>query len=68
MSEADDTHRSDLAPNPLGRWLAPAEGFFRPLLALPELALVDPSCAGERRLHERLVAAPTRAVAAAELE
>ena len=37
------------------------------MLALAELALVDESCADERRLHERLVAAPMLAVDAREL-
>src|SRR3954452_12387133 len=49
------------------RWQRPGDGFLRDLLALPELALVDESCAAERRLHERLVAEPARAVAGDEL-
>ncbi|HSC63939.1 MAG TPA: DUF6352 family protein [Caldimonas sp.] len=40
------------------RWLAPSDDFLRPMLELAELALIDDSCADERRLHERLVAAP----------
>jgi hypothetical protein len=67
MTEADSTHRPELAAGDRDRWLAPSDDFFRPLLALPELALVAESCAAERLLHERLVAAPTRPVAAAEL-
>nr|WP_329721042.1 DUF6352 family protein [Caldimonas sp.] len=49
------------------RWQAAGDDFLRGLLALPELALVDESCAAERRLHDGLVAEPTRAVAAVEL-
>ncbi len=43
-------------------WLAPADAFWRTLLGLPELALVAESCAGERRLHDALVADPTGAI------
>jgi len=49
------------------RWRRPDAAFLRTLLALPELALVDESCAAERRLHERLVADPACAVSDAEL-
>ena len=49
------------------RWLAPSNDFFRPMLDLAELALVDDSCADERRLHDRLVEAPLRDVDAGEL-
>jgi hypothetical protein len=53
---------------PVGeRWHGADVGFLRSLLTLPELALVAESCPAERRLHERLVAAPTRAVEAGEL-
>jgi hypothetical protein len=48
-------------------WVRPNAAFFRALLDLPELALVDESCAAEMRLHGRLVEEPTRAVAGAEL-
>jgi hypothetical protein len=48
-------------------WLRADDAFLRDLLALPELAVVAESCAAERRLHDRLVAEPTRAVAASEL-
>jgi hypothetical protein len=48
-------------------WQRAGDDFLRGLLALPELALVDASCAAERRLHDRLVAEPTRAVSPAEL-
>ena len=37
------------------------------MLALAELALVDESCVNERRLHDRLVAAPLDEVTTAEL-
>lgn len=67
MTEADSTDRPHLAPMASERWLAPADDFFRQMLALAELALVDESCAGERRLHERLVDEPMRKVDAAEL-
>ena len=42
---------------------APGDEFLRSLLALPELAVVDESCAAERQLHDRLVAEPAGAVA-----
>jgi Family of unknown function (DUF6352) len=67
MTEADHAHRPPFAPIASERWLAPADDFFRPMLALAELALVDESCADERRLHRALVAEPMRPVDAAEL-
>jgi len=51
-----------------GNWLRPTDDWLRPLLALPELALVEESCAGESALHEALVESPSRAVASAELD
>jgi hypothetical protein len=66
MTETDSAPSAS-APIAGGRWLAPTDDFFRPMLALAELALVAESCAGERRLHEQLVAAPMRPVDAAEL-
>lgn len=47
--------------------LVPTAGYVRWLLARPELALVPESCAAEIALHESLVAAPFRSVAADEL-
>jgi hypothetical protein len=67
MTEAESRPVADPTPSSSGRWLAPDDDFFRPMLDLAELALVDDSCAGERRLRERLVAAPTRPVDASEL-
>jgi hypothetical protein len=67
MNDADRVQPANEAPVKSGRWLAPSENFFRPMLAFAELAPVDDSCADERRLHERLVAAPTMAVDAGEL-
>jgi hypothetical protein len=49
------------------RWLRPDAAFLRAFLDLPELALVDESCAAEMHLHTRLVEEPTHAVGAAEL-
>lgn len=49
-------------------WLAPTDAYWRLWLERPELALVEESCAGERALHERLVASPLRGVSPAELE
>jgi len=49
-------------------WLRPTDDWWRGLLARPELALVDDSCAAERRLHQALADAPARDVAAAELQ
>lgn len=49
------------------RWSTADDGFFRPLLDLPELALVEESCAAERALHDRLASRPTRDVAGDEL-
>jgi hypothetical protein len=65
MSEAGVPH--DAAARDRGRWLDADDAFFRPMLALPELALADESCAGERRLHESLVAEPTRSIAGDEV-
>ena len=45
-------------PSEPSAWLAPSEAFLRSLLDLPELALVDESCADERRLHHSLVEQP----------
>ncbi len=56
-----------LEPVP-GGWLRPTDAWLRPFLALPELALVEASCAAEIALHEALVASPARAVAPAELD
>ena len=55
-----------LQPVP-GGWLQATAAWFRPMLALPELALVDESCAGETALHASLTDAPMRAVAPGEL-
>lgn len=49
-------------------WLTPTDGYWRLWLDRPELALVEESCAAERALHAALMAAPTRAVAPAELD
>ena len=62
MTEADSAPAANELPPQSGRWLAPSHEFFRPMLALAELAPVDESCADERRLHERLATAPMRAV------
>ncbi|MES2099590.1 MAG: DUF6352 family protein, partial [Pseudomonadota bacterium] len=58
---------SHLEPVP-GDWLRPTDAWLRPFLALPELALVDESCAAEIALHEALAASPSRAVAPGELD
>jgi hypothetical protein len=55
-----------LAPTPRG-WLRPTDAWQRPFLALPELALVDESCAAETALHQSLLDAPARPVASVEL-
>ena len=49
-------------------WLRPTDAWLRAFLALPELALVDDSCAAEIALHAALVDAPTRPVPALELD
>ena len=49
-------------------WLRPTDAWLRPFLALPELALVQESCAAEIALHEALVATPSHAVTPAELD
>src|SRR6188472_4194812 len=67
MTEAESRHPADSTSSSGGRWLAPVDDLFRPMLGLAELALVDDSCADERRLRERLVAAPMRPVEASEL-
>ena len=48
-------------------WLRPTDAWLHGFLALPELALVADSCDAEIALHEALLAAPSRRVAAAEL-
>ena len=50
------------------RWHPGSAEFFRPMLDLDELALIDESCVDERRLHSLLSADPMRAVTAAELD
>ena len=67
MTEGESAHPAKVAAPKSGRWLAPSDDFFRPVLAFAELAPVDDSCADERRLHARLVAAPMIAVDASEL-
>ena len=67
MTHAESVPPAKKAVQQTGRWLTPADDFFRPMLAFTELALVDESCAAERRLHERLVAAPMTAVDCGEL-
>jgi len=67
MTDALRTDPANAAPARDARWLAPSGDFFRPMLELAQLALVDESCTDERRLHEQLVAAPMRAVRADEL-
>jgi len=67
MTEAESAPAANELPPQSGRWLAPSDEFFRPMLALAELAPVDESCADERRLHARLVAAPTMTIAASDL-
>ena len=59
--------RSPREEHTTSRWLAPTDAFLRSFLALPELAIVDESCPGERRLHETLLAAPERRVDEGEL-
>ncbi len=49
-------------------WLRPTDGYLRTFLALPELALVDESCPAEIALHAALIKAPSRPVAAPELD
>jgi Family of unknown function (DUF6352) len=56
-----------LDPTPRG-WLRPTDAYWRTFLALPELALVEASCAAEIALHKSLLAAPSRRVAASELD
>ena len=48
-------------------WLVPTDAYLRLFLAWPQLALVDESCAAERRLHASLQEAPMRPVAPLEL-
>ena len=48
-------------------WLRPTDAYLRRFLALPELALVAESCPAETALHGALIAAPSRAVAQAEI-
>ncbi len=55
----------DAAPR---QWLRPTEAWLRSFLALPELALVEESCAAETALHHALLDAPARTIRAAELD
>ena len=48
-------------------WLRPTDDWLRLVLARPELAPVDESCASERALHAALVEVPTRQVSAERL-
>ena len=75
MIEAAPAHRIMAAmpdptrapPSDPSSWLAPSDAFLRTWLDLPELALVDESCADERRLHALAGRAAQAAVPAAEL-
>jgi len=49
------------------RWLVPDATFVRGLLDLPQLALVDESCAAEHALHGAIADEPMRPVATADL-
>jgi len=49
-------------------WLEVTPEYLRLFLNRPELALVPESCPAEIRLHKRLLADPTTAVAAADLQ
>jgi hypothetical protein len=51
-----------------GHWLRPTDDWLRPFLTLPELALVEESCAGEIALHQVLVEFPSRAIDETELD
>ncbi len=51
-----------------GHWLRPTDDWLRSLLELPELALVEESCAGETALHDALVESPSGAVNEAALD
>ena len=51
MTEGESAHPAKVAAPKSGRWLAPSDDFFRPVLAFAELAPVDDSCSPERRLH-----------------
>ena len=67
MGDADSSDPAARLADASARWRAGGTEFFRPMLGLAELALIDESCADERRLHALLSAEPTRAVTAAEL-
>ena len=49
-------------------WLRPTDAYLRSFLAMPELAVVEESCAAEIALHEMLIATPSRPVVQVELE
>ena len=51
-----------------GGWLAPNDAWWRLALRLPQLQLVDESCAHEHELHAALLEAPTRCVSAHMLD
>ncbi|MEO7852778.1 MAG: DUF6352 family protein [Rubrivivax sp.] len=50
-----------------GGWLVPSDGWWRLALQLPQLQLVEESCANERALHEALLESPLRPVPAQTL-
>src|SRR6476659_1356075 len=54
-------------PSVAAAWLVPSDAFLRSLLELPELALVDESCADEQHLHRLLIERPRQEVPAAAL-
>jgi len=54
-------------PSEATPWLAPSDAFLRSLLDLPELALVDESCADEQYLHRLLIERPRQEVPVAAL-
>ncbi|MEP6875183.1 MAG: DUF6352 family protein [Burkholderiales bacterium] len=60
-------HSDTSARSTSAGWLAPRDDWLRSILGRPELSLVAESCAAEVALHSALVAAPQRAVSAAEL-
>jgi hypothetical protein len=49
-------------------WLVPGDGWWRLALQLPQLQLVEESCAHERALHDALLESPTRLVSAQALD
>ncbi len=67
MRRSDNGPPMTNPPHTPDAWRHADAAWLRPMLDLPELALVAESCAAETALHAALVESPTRAVADSEV-